>query len=345
MKHIMYRNSIIIFSLLVLLSSCAGPKRKSGSELDGEIQGQVIQEPTVNSESLPGEVYGPSAPAGPAAPSEAQDQNPISPGVVEAPKEAPKMCLILSPGMAKAIAHAAVLEAISKAKLPVHCVVGSETGALVGALYSLAKGNTNSLQWQLFKLNKDNYFNFPVLSLREPKSSGKKLNEYFVALFKGKKIEDLPIRFGTVIHEEGASELTPIDKGLVAESLSAAVALPDIFDPWKVQGKKFFSGAVENPAPFDLAKSLGGNFFVFINVLDEGTGADGRFQKAFSGIRALAKQQSRDASFVIPVRLGNIGFDEFGRQGEILAAGQRAAEESVENLKLSWEKWVAEQQN
>lgn len=342
MKQNIYRNSVVLFSLFVLLSSCAGAKRKSGSDLDGEIQGQVIQEPTVSSESLPGEVYGPSAPVNA---DQAQDQNPISPVVIEAPKEAPKMCLILSPGMAKAIAHAAVLEAISKAKLPIHCVVGSETGALVGALYSLAKGNTNSLQWQLFKLNKDNYFNFPVLSLREPRSSGKKLNEYFVSLFKGKKIEDLPIRFGTVIQEEGTSVVTFADKGSVADNLSAAVALPDIFDPWKVQTKKYVSGAVENPAPIDLAKSLGGNFFVFINVLEEASNAEGRFQKAFAGIRALTKQQSRDANFVIPVRMANLGYDEFGRQGEILAAGQRAAEESVENLKLSWEKWVAEQQN
>ncbi len=141
MKHTILK-SLLVLSVVFFLSSCAGAKRKSGEELDGEIQGQVIHEPNVNSETLPGEMYGPAAPQAPA-----ETQAPVesaSPAPIPAPKIEPKLCLILGPGMAKAIAHAAVLEAISKAKIPVHCVVGSETGAVVGAMYSLAKGNTNS---------------------------------------------------------------------------------------------------------------------------------------------------------------------------------------------------------
>jgi predicted acylesterase/phospholipase RssA len=341
MKHTIFK-TLVILSVLVLVSSCAGAKRKSGEDLDGEIQGQVIHEPSVNSETLPGDVYGPTAPQGPA-----ETQVPVGSAgseTVTAPKIEPKLCLILGPGMAKAIAHAAVLEAISKAKIPVHCVVGSETGAVVGAMYSLAKGNTNSLQWQLFKLNKDNYFNFPVLSLREPKSTGKKLNDYFLTLFKNKKIEDLPIKFGTALQEEGADNTLIVDRGQLADAVSGAVAIPEIFEPWKIQGKKYYSGALANPVPIDIAKSLGGNFFVLVNVLEEPSTQESRFQKSFTAVRNLLRQQKRDASFVIPVGLGAVGFDDFGRQGEILAAGQRAAEETIADLKTAWEKWVASQQ-
>ncbi len=341
MKHTIFK-TLVIVSVVFSLSSCAGAKRKTGQDLDGEIQGQVIHEPNVNSETLPGEVYGPVAPQVPP-----ETQAPVdsaSPAPAPAPKIEPKLCLILGPGMAKAIAHAAVLEAISKAKIPVHCVVGSEAGAVVGAMYSLAKGNTNSLQWQLFKLNKDNYFNFPVLSLREPKSSGKKLNDYLLTIFKNKKIEDLPIKFATALQEEGADDAVTVDRGLLADAVSGAVAIPEIFEPWKIQGKKFHSGALANPVPIDIAKSLGGNFFVLVNVLEESSTQESRFQKPFTAIRNLLRQQKRDASFVIPVSLGAVGFDDFGRQGEILAAGQRAAEETISDLKTAWEKWVASQQ-
>jgi NTE family protein len=345
MMNINLKSSFLCF-LILLLTACAGPKRKSGSDLDGEIQGEIIRDSAVTEESLPGEVYGPSVPG--SANSEVQvpiDNSQAGSAPDPSTKVEPKLCLILGPGMAKAIAHAAVLEEIHKAKIPVHCVVGTETGALVGALYSLAKGNTNSLQWQLFKLNKDNYFHFPVLSLREPKSNGKKLHDYLVNLFKNKKLEDLPIRFGTVLLEEGSDEPIFAQKGNLADVLSGSLAVPDIFDPWKIDGRKYYSGAFVNPAPLALAKELGGNFFVLINVLEDGSGSENRFQKAFSPAKNLLKLQKKEASFVISVKMGTVGFDDFGRQGEILSAGQTSAEEAIPELKMSWEKWIADQQD
>jgi predicted acylesterase/phospholipase RssA len=342
MMKLTLKSSFLIFLTLVL-ASCAGTKRKSGSDFDGEIQGEIIRDSSVTEESLPGEVYGPSSPGS------SEQQSPIegtpAESEISTTKEDPKLCLILGPGMAKAIAHASVLEAIHKAKIPVHCVVGAETGALVGALYSLAKGNTNSLQWQLFKLNKDNYFHFPVLSLREPKSNGKKLHDYLVTLFKNKKIEELPIRFGTVLLEEGADEPVFMQKGNLSDVLSASMAVPDIFESWRVDGKKYFSGAFVNPAPIALAKELGGNFFVLINVVEESGTTENRFHKAFSPARNLLKLQKKEASFVISVKMPNVGFDDFSRQGEILSAGQKSAEEAIPELKMSWEKWIASQQN
>ncbi len=183
-----------------------------------------------------------------------------------------------------------------------------------------------------------------MLSLREPKSSGKKLNEYFRNIFKNKKIEELPIKFGTALQEDGNEDPVAAERGLLADVVSGAVAIPEIFEPWKIQGKKFHSGALANPVPIDIAKNLGGNFFVLVNVLEEPTNQESRFQKPFTAIRNLLRQQKRDVSFVIPVNLGAVGFDDFGRQGEILAAGQRAAEDTISDLKTAWEKWVASQQ-
>jgi NTE family protein len=258
--------------------------------------------------------------------------------------EGPKMCLILGPGMAKALAHAAVLEAIRKAQLPVHCVVGTEMGAVVGAMYAQAKGNTNSLQWQLFKLNKDNYFNFPLLSLRDPKSSGKKLHDFLRDVFRNKNIEDLPIRFGTAATDLDRDTTVPFERGNLADALSATLAMPGIFDTWSVGGEDLASGAVSSPAPIDIARNLGGNFFVLVDVIEDMSGAprsNARYQKAFFSARNLIRLQKRDASFVIQVKAGSIPFDDFSRQGEILAAGAKAAEKSVPELKAAWEKLLA----
>ncbi len=299
----------------------------------------MIEDQEVSQENMPEpeESYGPAEPSG--ADSSAVVE-PAPPGVE------PKLCLVLGPGMAKALAQAAVLESIRKVNLPVHCVVGTEMGAVVGALYSQANGNTNSLQWQLFKFNKDNYFNFPMLSLREPKSSGKKLNEFLRAMFRGKKIEGLPIRFGTVAVNMDRDSTENFTQGDLPGALSATLAMPGVFDPWPLNGESLSSGAIRSPAPFDLARSLGGNFLVLIDVIEDNAGApkeNARFQRAFSGARNLVRLQKKEASFVIQVNAGSIPFDDFSRQGEILAAGARAAEKSVPELKAAWEKWIASQ--
>jgi NTE family protein len=218
-------------------------------------------------------------------------------------------------------------------------------GAVVGALYAQANGNTNSLQWQLFKLNKDNYFNFPLLSLREPKSSGKRLHDFLRDILRVKNIQDLPIRFATAASDLERNSTVPFERGNLADALSATLAMPGVFEPWSVDGEDMVSGAISSPAPIDLARSLGGNFFVLIDVVEDTAGAprsDLRLQKAFYTARNLIRLQKRDASFVIQVKAGAIPFDAFGRQGEILAAGARAAEKSVPELKAAWEKLLAE---
>lgn len=324
----------LLFVLSLQLAACAGTKRTppgGNSEVMGpEYQGPAIEDQSVTEENLETPAPGPG-------------EAPIAPPALAA-GEGPKMCLILGPGMAKALAHAAVLEAIRKAELPVHCVVGTEMGAVVGALYAQAKGNTNSLQWQLFKLNKENYFNFPMLSLRDPKSSGKKLHDFLRDLFRNKNIEELPIRFATAATDLDRDTTVPFERGNLADALSATLAMPGIFETWSVNGEELASGAVSSPAPIDIARNLGGNFFVLVDVIEDMNGApksNARFQKAFFSARNLIRLQKRDASFVIQVKAGTIPFDDFSRQGEILAAGARAAEKSVPELKAAWEKLLA----
>jgi NTE family protein len=336
--------------LSLTLSACAG---SSGALTEGEgeteYQGTAINDGGVESEAVT-EQYGPAVPTPEedAAAAANAAATPAAPPVTPAPPapapEAPKLCLVLGPGMAKALAEAAVLEAIQKAKIPVHCVVGTEMGALVGALFSQANGNANALQWQLFKLNNENYFNFPMLSLREPKASGRRLHEFLRDLFRQQRIENLPLRFATAAADLDRDAIVTFDKGDVADALSATLAMPGIFEPWRVGQESLYSGAVSAPAPFELARKLGGNFFVLIDVVEDNSnpGVSGaRFQKAFSPVRNLIRLQKKEASFAIQIPAGHLAFDDFSRQGEILATGTRAAAGAVPELKAAWEKWVA----
>lgn len=342
--------------LLLTLVGCSAERTVTESPSENlEVMGPVIPEGQVEEgpADVP-EIYGPEAPPegqvtniprpGQGFASEAP--GPASPAAsVPVPSaDSAKLCLVLGPGMAKAMAEAAVLDVLRKGKMPVHCVVGVEMGAIVGALYSRSSGNTNNLLWQLFKLNKDNYLNFPMLSLREPKSSGTRLNEFFRGLFRDTQIEQLPIRFATSAIDDERDVAVDFDRGDLANALSSSVAVAGVFDSWKYGKLSYRSGVFNDPAPVELARKLGGNFIVIVDVLLEsgGTIAKTRYHRVFSPVRSLMKLQKKEANFVIEVNTGAIAFDDFNRKGEILAAGTAAAERSMPQLKAAWEKWIAE---
>lgn len=353
------RPTLIVFAAL-LVHACAA-KRTTPDAGEGvpEVMGPVIPEESVEEQEYSGESYGPAIPVGEPAP-EAVDPAVSTATATSTETETgatststatatatstgeAKLCIVLGPGMAKAMAEAAVLATLKKAKIPVHCVVGTEMGAVVGALYSFSGGSTNNLHWQLFKLHKEIYFNFPMISLREPRSNGRKLNEFFAGIFKGKKIEELPIPFATVAVDEEQNTNFELDRGDLADALSASVAITGIFDPWAIQKQALRSAALSDPAPVELAKRLGGNFIVVVDVLgDAGEAtAKSRFQKAFTPARSLMKLQKKEAAFVIQVNTASIPFDDFSRQGEILAAGSAAAEKALPDLKAAWETFSA----
>lgn len=347
----MKRTFLTIFLSAFLISSCAGGLHRPSQESDpssAQYNSVPIQEHSVESAAISVEQYGPELPpdynpsAIPTAGSVASGQTTTP--TPETKKDEPKLCLILGPGMAKAIAQAAVLEAIRRANIPVHCVVGAEMGAMVGALFSFYNGNTNNLQWQLFKLNKENYFHFPVLTLREPKSSGTHLNEFLRGIFGNRRIEDLPIKFASVATDPGSGSAIFLEQGQLVDALSASLAMPGIFDPWVWNENKVVSGAISSPAPIDLAKKMGGSFFVLIDVVEDSSGvlknAD-RFQRSFAPVKSLVRLQKREASFVVQVKMGTLPYDDFSKQGEYLAAGVRSAEVFVPQLKAAWERFLS----
>ena len=48
----------------------------------------------------------------------------------------PKVCLVLSGGGARGVAHIGVLKVLEELRVPVHCIVGTSMGAIIGGAYA-----------------------------------------------------------------------------------------------------------------------------------------------------------------------------------------------------------------
>ena len=71
----------------------------------------------------------------------------------------PIVALVLGEGIARSYAHVGVIKAFEEEGIPIHLVVGSGMGGLMGALYANKK-SANDLEWHAMSFKKETYMSF-----------------------------------------------------------------------------------------------------------------------------------------------------------------------------------------
>lgn len=334
--------------IALLLSGCGGKSRVRDGGLFGpgaEQSGSASlpEGPTVNDpEVKAAEIYGPSVPLeGAVDPAPAAEPEPVVESAPP-PKPTAKLCIALGAGTAFGFAHVGAMEILLRAKLPIHCIVGSEFGAVVGAIAALDL-NVNTLQWQAFKIKEGEYFSFPLFTLKEPRTNGKKFNQFLAKVFGSRGFPQLRVAFASVATEPTSGRTIILRDGALTDALSASLALPGLFDSWKMRsGVLLQSGAMTAPMPVAAARELGGTFVVAINVMDDvriqqdQRPLQKRLEAVLEPLRDMANSQKRGADFVIQPDLRAFSPADFNRQSEISAQGREAAEEALEKLQEQW---------
>ncbi|NUM89091.1 MAG: hypothetical protein HUU37_07805, partial [Bdellovibrionales bacterium] len=130
----------------------------------------------------------------------------------------------------------------------------------------------------------------------------------------------------------------------MAEALSASVALPGVFDPWRMKsGEEMTGGGVSLPAPIDVARGMGGSLVILVDVLRSGDteGSRHRFvDESFEDVEGRMEAQRSGADFTLRVSLRDVAYDNFSHQGAAVAAGRDAAEAEVEEIRKAWDEQV-----
>jgi NTE family protein len=174
-----------------------------------------------------------------------------------------KFGLVLGSGAARGWAHIGVLRALEERGLKPDVIAGCSVGALVGGAYILgALEDFEAWARELKPLSALQSFGFTV-------ARGGLVNA--APAFKAfagydRKIEDLPIRFGAVAVDLGVGEEVWITEGSVVEAARASSAIPVIFHAVRRQGRWLIDGAVANPAPVNLARALGADIVVSVDL-------------------------------------------------------------------------------
>ena len=182
-----------------------------------------------------------------------------------------KIGVALGAGAARGWAHIGALQELAALGVSPDIVVGSSIGAVVGGCF--AAGQLETLETFARSLTKRRVFGLLDVSFNGGGLiGGDRLRGRLEASLGELRIEDLPIRFAGVATEIGSGHEIWLRHGPLVEAMRASYALPGLFEPVRVAGRWLFDGAIVNPVPVSVARAMGADRVIALNIGADGTG-------------------------------------------------------------------------
>ena len=160
----------------------------------------------------------------------------------------PTVALALGAGGAKGLAHIGAIEEIESQGYQIISIAGTSMGALIGGVYAMGKLDVYR-DWAITLAR------FDVFKLLDWTFSGG-------GLIKGERIigtlreligdiciEELPIAFTAVATDLDREREVWLTRGSLFDAIRASIAIPTVFRPHMLDGRRLVDGALLNPVP------------------------------------------------------------------------------------------------
>jgi NTE family protein len=204
----------------------------------------------------------------------------------------PSVALVLSGGGAKGYALLPIIEAIDQMGIPLDMIVGVSIGSIIGGLYSAGystleiKDNLSAQDWShIFQDSPHNLIqdtnntqSYPInvrfhgLTPSIPTGYSRGVHVYELLKNLTAKIpsyydfDKLQIPFRAAAVDALSGTLKVFDSGDIAEVIRASMSLPGIFQPSFIDGQYYIDGGVKNNLPIGVAKSMGYDIIIAIDI-------------------------------------------------------------------------------
>lgn len=221
-----------------------------------------------------------------------------------AQQERKKVGVVLSGGGAKGVAHIKALKVIEEAGLPIDYIVGTSMGAIVGGLYAI--GYTPEQLDSMVRKQNWNYLLSDKIKRSSMSLTDRERSEKFIVslpfnktpkdvaeggLIKGQNLADLfsdltmgyhdsisfnklPIPFACVSANVVNGEQIVFHSGVLSTAIRASMAIPGVFTPVRLDSMVLVDGGMVNNFPVDVAKEMGADIIIGVDVQSALKGVD-----------------------------------------------------------------------
>jgi NTE family protein len=179
-------------------------------------------------------------------------------------RRVPRLGLVLGSGAARGWAHVGVVRALERAGVRPDLVCGTSVGALVGAAY--AGHAFDHFCESTAGMRRRDVLSFGDLGLGSGLFKGHRFMSFLGRGFEDRPIEELPIPFGAVATSlENGAEVW-LRKGSTLNAVRASLAIPGLFTPVETDDGILVDGALVNPVPVSLARAMGAEVVIAVDL-------------------------------------------------------------------------------
>lgn len=251
-----------------------------------------------------------------------------------------KIGLVLGGGIARGIAHIGVLKVVEKYQIPIHCIAGTSSGAMVGAVYA-AGLNIDLIEEIALRIS---WGRIVKIAFGRPGFiSGEGLRELMTKYIGDKKFSDLKIPLTLVAADIKSGEPVFISKGNVAKAVAASAAFPGVFAPEEIEHQTVVDGGLALNLPVEVPKQMGANYIVAVDVVPskpihyvphDAYQVFGRSLDLVLHQLSLAQRGKADI-LVEPLIDEDIWQLDLHKAKKLIAAGENAALKALRKLRVS----------
>ncbi len=251
-----------------------------------------------------------------------------APKAIPIPPRPAKVAVVLGAGAARGFAHVGVLKVLESHNVPIHMVVGTSVGSLVGSLYAFGY-DAYKLQALALAVERDD-----LVDLTLPDNGfvkGERLENYVNRMVSGTPIEKFRIPFHAVATNIQTGEEMVFGTGNAGMAVRASCAIPGVFKPVSISEKTYVDGGLVSPVAVDVARRYGADVVIAVDIsasremtVPQGT-IDTILQSVDIMYAKISQLQIPKANVVIKPNVGLVGSSEFAKKHAAILEGEKAA--------------------
>jgi NTE family protein len=282
----------------------------------------------------------------------------------------PRLGLVLGSGAARGWAHVGVVRALERAGIRPDIVCGTSVGALVGAAY--ASGEFERFCTGTGGMRRSDVLSFTDVGFSGGLLKGQRFMAFVSRGLDDRPIEELKIPFAAVATSVESGAEVWLRKGSTLNAVRASLAMPGLFTPVLTEDGILVDGALVNPVPVSLARAMGAEIVIAVDLsygivgrslvvrnAEAGETDDvgwlrkslGRFLPANDDPRSPAlldviassldimqvritrsRMAGEPPDIIVAPRLAHIGLLDFDRAEEAIREGERAMDSALSGL-------------
>ena len=179
----------------------------------------------------------------------------------------PRLALVMGSGGVRSIAALGLVEVLARERLMPDLLVGCSAGAMFGALIAMGHSAHEAVRiattlWSADVTRKRRWRAIPQMlfpqiggfdadfALRNDDAVMQRLQQAFGDL----RIEDLQLPLRVTTTDAATGQRVVLRQGLLVQALRASIALPFMFAPVQIDGRRLIDGFIADPLPVSAAR-------------------------------------------------------------------------------------------